>query len=60
MIERITEDLSCIKVPLPGNQLKELNAYLLRGSERSILIDTGFRREECHEALETGLNELCV
>ena len=60
MIERITEDLSCIKVPLPGNPLKELNAYLLRGTERNILIDTGFRREECREALETGLNELGV
>lgn len=60
MIERITEDLSCIKVPLPGNPLKELNAYLLRGSERNILIDTGFRREECREALETGLTELGV
>ena len=60
MIERITEDLSCIKVPLPGNPLKELNAYLLRGSERNILIDTGFRREECREALQTGLDELNV
>ena len=44
MTESILPGLYRIPVPLPGNPLKELNAYLLRGNERSILIDTGFRQ----------------
>ena len=45
MTECISEGLYRIPVPLPGNPLRELNSYLLRGRERSLLIDTGFRRE---------------
>lgn len=58
MTESILPGLYRIPVPLPGNPLKELNAYLLRGNERSILIDTGFRQEECRSALFAGLEEL--
>ena len=43
MTECISEGLYRIPVPLPGNPLRELNSYLLRGRERSLLIDTGFR-----------------
>ena len=46
MTECISEGLYRIPVPLPGNPLRELNSYLLRGRERSLLIDTGFRQEE--------------
>ncbi|MFQ7450231.1 MAG: hypothetical protein ACLRNQ_01020 [Flavonifractor plautii] len=46
MTECISEGLYRIPVPLPGNPLRELNSYLLRGQERSLLIDTGFRQEE--------------
>lgn len=60
MTERITQDLYRIPVPLPGNPLKELNSYLLRGGERSLLIDTGFRQEACRRALLAGLEELGV
>ena len=41
MTECISEGLYRIPVPLPGNPLRELNSYLLRGRERSLLIDTG-------------------
>ena len=58
MTESVLPGLYRIPVPLPGNPLKELNAYLLRGNERSILIDTGFRQEECRSALFAGLEEL--
>lgn len=58
MTESILPGLYRIPVPLPGNPLKELNAYLLRGNERSILIDTGFRQDECRSALFAGLEEL--
>jgi glyoxylase-like metal-dependent hydrolase (beta-lactamase superfamily II) len=47
-------------VPLKGNPLKELNSYLIRGKERNLLIDTGFRQPACREAMEAGLKELGV
>ena len=40
-----------LPIPLPRNPLRELNAYLIRGRERSLLIDTGFRLPECRQAL---------
>ena len=59
MTEEIFRDVYRIGIPLPGNPLKETNAYLVKGEDRELLIDTGFRRKECREALEQGLLELC-
>lgn len=59
MTEEIMPGLYRIPVPLEGNPLKELNAYLIRG-KRSILIDTGFRRPSCRLALSQGLKELGI
>lgn len=58
MIEKVYENIYSIKVPLPKNPLKELNAYLIKGDERNLLVDTGFNREECETALKEGLMEL--
>lgn len=52
MVEKIFENIYRIPVPLPNNPLKELNSYYLRGEDRDILIDTGFRCDACREALE--------
>ncbi|MDD4767790.1 MAG: MBL fold metallo-hydrolase [Desulfotomaculaceae bacterium] len=45
-------------MPLPNNPLKALNAYLVKGRDRNLLIDTGFNREECRTALFSGLKSL--
>ena len=37
MTESILPGLYRIPVPLPGNPLKELNAYLLRGDRKSVV-----------------------
>ena len=55
MIQEIARDIYRIPVPLPDNPLKELNAYLIRGADRSLLIDTGFRLPPCRRAIEEGL-----
>ena len=62
MYTQIEGNIFSIYVPLPENPLRNLNSYLVKGApgERSLLIDTGFRREECREALLTGLEELGV
>ncbi|MDY3015338.1 MAG: MBL fold metallo-hydrolase [Evtepia sp.] len=60
MVEEIVKNIYRIPVPLPRNPLRELNAYLIRGTERSLLIDTGFRLPPCREALAAGLEETGV
>ena len=58
MIEEVYKNIYRIGVVLPGNPLKELNSYFIRGKDSDLLIDTGFRRPVCQEALEQGLRDL--
>jgi len=60
MVEEIMKNVYRIEVPLPENPLKALNSYLIRGSERCLLVDTGFNWVECKEAQLNGLAELGV
>ena len=60
MYTHIEGNIYSIFVPLPDNPLRNLNAYLIKDDKRSLLIDTGFRRDECREALLGGLAELGV
>ena len=55
MAEEIVRNIWRIPVPLPDSPLRELNAYLIRGEDRSLLIDTGFRLPPCRQAVEEGL-----
>ena len=54
-MEEILRNIYRIPVPLPDSPLRELNACLIRGRDRSLLIDTGFRLPPCRQALEEGL-----
>ena len=47
MPEEIAAGIYRIPVPLVGNPLKELNAYLLKGEDGNLLVDTGFRQPAC-------------
>ncbi len=58
LIEEILPNLYRVELPLPRNPLKAINSYLIRGSGRNLIIDTGMNREECRTALESGLQEL--
>ena len=60
--EQIADGVFRIEVPLPQNPLKELNAYLVLGSSggRNLLIDTGFNRPECLEAITGALTGIGV
>lgn len=58
MIKEVAENIYCIEVPLPNNPLKNINSYFIRGNDTDLLIDTGFRRAECRDALISGLQEL--
>ncbi|MDR1874083.1 MAG: MBL fold metallo-hydrolase [Synergistaceae bacterium] len=60
MPKEILPNIHLIEVPLPGNPLKSLNSYLVRGHGRNLLIDTGFNHEECRRALTAALAALDV
>lgn len=60
MVTELMENIYRIEVPLPKNPMKLLNSYLIRGTDRNLVIDTGFNRPECREALMLGLQELDV
>jgi glyoxylase-like metal-dependent hydrolase (beta-lactamase superfamily II) len=58
LFEEIEKNIYRIKVSLPRNPLKTLNSYFVVGSERNLLIDLGFNRDECFADLSAGLRAL--
>jgi glyoxylase-like metal-dependent hydrolase (beta-lactamase superfamily II) len=57
MIEQILPNLFKIEVPLPDIPLAILNAYLIKGPDRNLLVDTGIKREESKQAIEQAFKE---
>ena len=60
MADEIRKGLYRISVPLPNSPLKDLNSYVIKGKDRNLIIDTGFNRSVCYEAMQKGLAELRV
>ena len=60
MCEEILPNLFRIKIPLPKSPLKYLNSYVIRDSQKNLIIDTGLNRKECLEAMLNGLQMLGV
>ena len=58
MIEEILANLYRIEIPLPKSPLVALNSYVLKNTERNLIIDTGWNQEECMNAMQAGLREL--
>lgn len=46
------------ELPLPNNPLKYLNFYIIKGQEKSMIIDTGFNREDTKEDIMKVFKEL--
>jgi len=59
-MEEILSNLYKIEVPLPGSPLKATNSYVIKGTDRALIIDTGWNREDCMAALVSGLEECSV
>ena len=60
MIEEVRDRLYRIEVPLPNSPLKELNSYIIKADDRNLIIDTGFNRSVCFEAMQKGLSALNI
>jgi len=60
MTQEILPHIYQTEIPLPGNPLKSINSYLIRDSQRSLMIDTGLNQTECMDAMQAGLGKLGV
>lgn len=60
MVEQILTDLYRLQIPIPNSPLKALNAYLIKGEDRFLLVDTGLNREDCLRPMLEGLHALDV
>ncbi len=60
MVEEVRDRLYRIEVPLPNSPLKELNSYIIKADNRNLIIDTGFNRSVCFEAMQKGLFALDI
>lgn len=60
MLTKVYGNIYLIEVVLPNNPLKALNCYVIKGEDKSLIIDTGFNQKECTEVLFNGLKELDI
>jgi glyoxylase-like metal-dependent hydrolase (beta-lactamase superfamily II) len=60
MFEELFSDLYRLEIPLPKSPLKALNAYLIKGDDRWLLIDTGMNRKACLDPMLACLKTLGV
>jgi glyoxylase-like metal-dependent hydrolase (beta-lactamase superfamily II) len=60
MIEEVFPNIFRMEIPLPGNPLKAINSYVIKGGIRFLIVDTGMNRKECLEAMQSSLKELEV
>ncbi len=63
MLTKVTDRIYRKVVPLPNNPLREINSYIIMGEDaeaKSLLVDTGFNRPECEEALQSAFDALGI
>jgi len=60
MIEEIAVNLYKNEIPLPNSPLKALNSYVVKSSDRNLVIDTGWNQKECLDAMHKGLRKLGI
>jgi len=60
MFDEIMPHLYRIIIPLPNSPLKDLNSYIIKADDRNLIIDTGFNRNVCFEAMQEGLRDLDI
>lgn len=60
MIEKIAEDFFRIEMPQLGHYPKSVNAYVVRDSERNLIIDAGLQDDKCMDVMQTDLENLGI
>lgn len=57
-VDEVVSGVWRIRVPLPGNPLKHVNSYVVRGGDRALIVDTGMGLDECYDAMIEGIRML--
>lgn len=60
MIEEILPGFYLIKLPFPRNPLRDCNVYLIRDTDKSLMVDSGMDIEECRSELLDSTRKLGV
>ena len=60
MIEEISKNFFRIDMALPLRELGSVNSYIIRGSEKNLIVDTGMRNDACMNAMQASLKELGI
>ncbi len=60
MIKEVAKNIFLNEVVLPSSPLKALNSYIIKGSDRSLVIDTGFNIPETEKIFFEGIEEAGV
>jgi len=60
VIEEILPGFFMIKLPFPRNPLRDCNVYLIRDTDKTLLVDSGMDIEESRSALLDSLKKLGV
>lgn len=57
-INEVYSNIFRLKTPMPNSPLRSVNAYLIKGADRNILIDTGYNTDVCADYLRECLSTL--
>ena len=58
LIQEVAKNIYSFGITLPNSPLKLINAYVVKGENRTVLFDTGFNNPQSEADLLTGLREL--
>lgn len=58
MIQELYPSIHLLEIPLPDNPLRAINCYMIKGSERNLVIDTGFDIAEGRRTLSDAMDRL--
>ncbi|HFI0403680.1 TPA: hypothetical protein ACGOWV_001944 [Streptococcus suis] len=59
-MQEIYPNIYTFPIILPNSPLKEVHTYIIKGHDRTVVIDTGYHQAESLDAMLKGLNELDV
>ena len=57
MLQELAPNFFRLTVPLADSPLKSLNACLIKGRDRHLLVDSGFGTKECYDSITADLKE---
>ena len=60
MLKEIVENVFRAEIPLPDNTLKATNSYIIKGTNRNLIVDTGWNRKKCLKTMQYALEQLGI